>query len=205
MKNLKITAAALLLTLFSVDASAQPQQRRGGAPNDKERPTAEKMAEIATDKLDQRLELSDSQESKIYKINLKYAEAAESAHEAMKAEREAAKDNKAQGEKGERPDRETMKAKQAEMKSTKRAQMLEIMDILKDEQKIDYALMMAEQPRKGGEGSRGQGQMKGRKDGGKGCPKGAPQQGGQKGGQQQRPGERSERPHGGEQPQPTNE
>ncbi len=197
MKNLKIktASAALLLSLFAVSASAQPQQPHR-APNGKEHPTAEKMAEIATDKLDQVLELSDSQESKIYKINLSYAEKAEAARQEAKAEREAQKEEKAEGEKRERPDREAMMEKQKAAQESRKAQQLEIMEVLKDSQKIDYAMMLAKQPQRGGKPQQG---MRGGEQGGKpqqGKQGGNPQQGKQ-GGNKANQKDGQQRPQGG--------
>ncbi|MFI3316881.1 MAG: Spy/CpxP family protein refolding chaperone [Rikenellaceae bacterium] len=198
MKSLKITSAALLLTLFAVSASAQPQQQQRRAPQGGgERPTAEKIAETATDKLDQKLELTDAQESKIYAINLKYAQEREAKMEEMKAEREAKKAEKAnETEKAEKPEGKREGARRggapAEMKEKKeaaqddrKAQLVEIMSVLTDEQKIDYALMLSQakqgpkgpqQGKQGGQGGQGQQgpkggeQEKGRK------PEGEPRQ-----------------------------
>ncbi len=137
MKNLKIkaTSAALLLTLFTLSVSAQPQGRK--APQKGQKASAEKMAEISTDRLDQRLELTDAQESDIYAINLKYAQE----REAKRAERPK---RPAKGEeKAERPDREAIKSAMQESKECRKAHMIEIMQVLSDEQKIDYAMMLA--------------------------------------------------------------
>ncbi len=178
MKGLKIksVSAALLLMLFAVNASAQPQQPRKGGNKGGERPTAEKIAEIATDKLDQKLELSDSQETKIYAINLKYAKL----REENKPERPA---KMAEGEKPERPNQEEMKAKRDAAEAQKKAQMLEIMKLLSDEQKVEYALMQGENKAKRGgrpqqgKGQQGQGQQGRNPQGGRPeCPPPAPEQ-----------------------------
>ncbi|MFI3281440.1 MAG: DUF4890 domain-containing protein [Rikenellaceae bacterium] len=206
MKTLKIKAAsaALLLTLFAVNASAQPQRKapQGGG----EKPTAEKIAEISTDKLDQKLELTDSQEKKIYAINLKYAQERDANKPEERPERverpeRGAKDGEAA--KAERPDREEMKAKMEAAQANRKAHMVEIMSILTDEQKVDYALMLSEQQGRGqqGRGQKGQqGQQGQRGQGGQRGPKGQGGQGaedGKRGPQQQdgeRGGERQERP-----------
>ncbi len=141
MKALKIKtlSAALLLSIFAMSASAQPQQQQRRAPQGGERPTAEKIAEIATDKLDQALELTDAQESKILAINLKYA----------KLKEENRPEKPAKGEKGEnrpegeKPNRESMKAQMEAAKAQQKAQMGEIMKLLTDDQKVEYALFIA--------------------------------------------------------------
>ncbi|MFI3285504.1 MAG: Spy/CpxP family protein refolding chaperone [Rikenellaceae bacterium] len=143
MKNLKIktASAALLLTLFAANVSAQPQNR---APRGGERPTAEKAAEISTDKLDQKLDLTDAQESKIYKINLSYAQKAELQREETKSKREAAKSESA---KPQRPDRSEMREHQKAAQESKKAHSLEIMAVLTDSQKLDYAMLIAKETR----------------------------------------------------------
>ncbi|MFR9503034.1 MAG: hypothetical protein SNH73_01100 [Rikenellaceae bacterium] len=157
MKNLKIktVSAALLLSIFTMSASAQQQRK---APRGGERPTAEKIAEIATDKLDQKLDLTDSQESKILAINLKYAQ--------LRAE---SKPERAEHTKGtERPSSEEAKAKMEAMKAQrasaeeqKKAQMLEIMKVLSDEQKVEYALLIGNS--KGQKGPRSQHNQRGQR------------------------------------------
>lgn len=176
--NFKATSAALLLTLFAGSAMAQPQQGKGPQGGGKEQPTAEKIAEISTDKLDQKLELTDAQESKIYAINLKYAKEREAA-KAERPERPA----KGEEKKAERPDREEMKAKQDAAQDKKKAQMVEIMKILTDEQKVEYALFIGQAQNRGPKGQEGR----------------APQQKGGKGNKgKQQGGERPRGPKGGE-------
>ncbi|MFI3324270.1 MAG: DUF4890 domain-containing protein [Rikenellaceae bacterium] len=138
MKTLRIKtlSAALMLSLFALSAAAQPQQGRGPQRGG-ERQTPEKMAEIMTDEMDQKLELTDAQESKILAINLKYAKL----REENKPERGAKPE--ADEPKAERPDREAMKEKMEEQMEAQKAHMLEIMKVLSDEQKVEYALMLA--------------------------------------------------------------
>ncbi len=157
MKTMKIKAAsmAIALTALTFSAIAQPQQRgpqRGG-----EVKTPEKMAEIATDKLDQRLDLSDSQESKILKINLKYAklQAEQREEREPRAERPTA-DSERPSQEDRKAMMEDRKAMMTKMKEQKRAHQLEIMALLDDGQKLDYAAIVAK-PNKG----RGQGQQPG--------------------------------------------
>ncbi len=134
MKSIAIkSAAVILLTISTLSLSAQPKQR---APRGTERPTAEKIAEVGTDKLDQRLDLTDAQESKIYAINLKYAQAAE----ANRPEKQATK--------GERPTREQLEARHEVSRKAKEAQSLEIMNVLTDEQKIEYASLLSHSQKK---------------------------------------------------------
>lgn len=191
MKSLKIktASAVLLLSLFAVSASAQPQQGRRAPQGGKEPISAEKMAEISTDKLDQKLELTDAQESKIYAINLKYAQEREANKEA-RPERPAKGSEEA---KAERPDREEMKAKMEAAQAQRKAQLVEIMGVLTDSQKVDYALMLGEQKQhRGPQAPRAgqQGKGRGEQKGGQEC----------KEGQGQAEGRPQRRPEGAEAP-----
>ncbi len=190
MKNMKIKtlSATFVLALLAVGASAQPQGGRQGqgARQQEETLTAEKTAEIKTDKMDQVLDLSDSQESKIYKLNLKYAEE----QLAKKSERT----ERTEGEKSERPDKEAMKAKMTAQKEAVAAQNKAIMLLLDDEQKIKYAMMLAQTKGKG-QGQQGQKMQQGRR-GQQG--KGQMQRGGQ-GKMQQGKGSQSQKGQRGEQ------
>lgn len=201
MKSLKIktASAVLLLSLFAVSASAQPQQGRRAPQGGKEPISAEKMAEISTDKLDQKLELTDAQESKIYAINLKYAQEREANKEA-RPERPAKGSEEA---KAERPDREEMKAKMEAAQAQRKAQLVEIMGVLTDSQKVDYALMLGEQKQhRGPQAPRAgqQGKGRGEQKGGQECKEGQGKPRGGKEGQGQAEGRPQRRPEGAEAP-----
>ncbi len=192
MKTLRIKtlSAALMLSLFALSAAAQPQQGRGPQGGG-ERPTPEKMAEVMTDKMDQKLELTNAQESKILAINLKYAKL----REENKPERGAKPE--AGAEKAERPDREAMKEKMKErmeaQKAQQKAYMLEIMKVLSDEQKVDYALMLAHTK---GQGHGQRGEQGRRAPQGKEC-----KEGNDKRAPQNRGGQRGEQPKGEPRPE----
>lgn len=132
MKTIKIAVLATALVALTVSANAQPQ-RRGAQPS------PEKIAEVATDRMDQRLDLSDKQESKILAINLKYAKA--NAATKTRVKRPEA------GKKASDEDRKAMMEHRKEMmkaqKESRQAQKLEIMSHLNDEQKLKYAEMVA--------------------------------------------------------------
>ncbi|MFI3283135.1 MAG: hypothetical protein SNG10_06435 [Rikenellaceae bacterium] len=214
MKTLKLTAAsvALLFSVFTLSAQPQGGQQGGGRPQQggqrggqKEMISAEKMAEIKTDKMDQVLELSDSQEKKIYALNLDAAKEAVEMREAQKAEREAKMnergEKKESAQKPERPSQEQMKAKQEEMKAKreemkakKDANELAIMKILDDEQKIKFAKMLAREemrraPQQGGKMQQGQGrpQQGGKMQQGQGRPQQGEKKQGEKPGQRPQP------------------
>ncbi len=194
--NFKSVAAIALFSLFAVSVSAQPQHK---APQgDKEPLSAEKMAEIATDKLDQKLELTDAQESKIYAINLKYAKQREEQMAERKAERpeRPAKGEKPSDEqKAERPDREAMAEKMKAAQAERKAQMVEIMKVLTDEQKIDYAFMLSqEKPKRGPQGPQGAQAGQGR------GPQGKQGQGGAKCDDKDQKGQKGKQGQGGDQP-----
>lgn len=161
--GIKVASLALLMAVATLNVNAQAPRKGGMQP--KEKLSAEKMAEIQTDKLDQTLELTDKQESQIFDINLKYAN--------LRADRpeRPAKDNtlselerKAQMQE----QREKMKETREAAQEQKIAQMREIMAVLDDNQKIDYALFISksrgdrrpEGPR-GGEQRKGGQQKKG--------------------------------------------
>ncbi|MFI3262688.1 MAG: Spy/CpxP family protein refolding chaperone [Rikenellaceae bacterium] len=196
MKTLRIKtiSATLVLTALTLTVNAQqggrPQQRPGGGMG-KETIAPEKMAEKQTDKLDQELELTDSQEKKIYAIYLKQAQ------EASKKREEAPK------EKGERTEqfREEREAAMTAMKEQRLANLKEVMSVLNDEQKINFAILLSKKgngkaqqgrpqgPRQGMQGQRGG--QRGQQQGGKGVQQQRQQP---NGGQQQRGGERGRRP-----------
>ncbi len=145
-KVIKTLSAAFLLTAFVAGVNAQPRQggRQGQGTRPQQRElTAEKMAEIKTDTMDQVLNLTDEQEAKIYKLNLKFAEEAK----ATRAER-TSKSSSESTDKAERPSREEMQAKMKERREKQLAQEKEIMALLDDEQKIKYAKMLSEQKKK---------------------------------------------------------
>lgn len=167
--NFKTASAVLLLSLFAVNASAQSPQHKGAQRGgEQQRPTAEKIAEISTDKLDQKLELTDAQEKKIYAINLQYAQQ----QEAQAAEKKESRPSAEQRKEANRPDAETMKAKREEMVANKKAQMVEIMKILTDEQKVEYALLIGQSSNRRPERS---GKMQGKQGGQRGHGQKAPQ------------------------------
>lgn len=163
MKNLKSVLAAMLFLSFAVSVNAQPQPRggeRGGDRGGKEQLTPAKFAEKQTDLLDQKLELTDAQEKTIYKIYLAQATKKQAEMEAMKAEREAMK---AEKEKGVKPEGENRKEKMADRKDDMKDNLKEIMAVLKDDQKIEFAFLISEMKAKqGGKPQMGRGQQGGR-------------------------------------------
>lgn len=182
--KIKVSAMALLLSMMIVGVNAQPagQRHATGKPQQPhEQKSPEKIAEMRTDKLDQDLDLSDSQEKKIYAINLKVAKEAAAAREAAIKEREAKMKERQAQKPGEgqkptvRPSREEMQAKMKaraqEMAAKREAYHMDIMSNLKDAQKMKYAMAVAraeakQQMHKAKQGAKKQGvQQKGKKGG----------------------------------------
>lgn len=156
-------SAALLLTLSTMSLSAQPQPK--GRPNRAgERPSAEKIAEFKTDRLDQALDLTDAQEKNIYAVNLKYAE-----------QQQAKRPTRGTGVKGEKlsdeqraAKREAMAAQCQAAQATKKAYTTEIMSLLTEDQKVEYAMILAKskqqsRPQNCRKAQPGQGQSKGKR------------------------------------------
>ncbi|TXB63130.1 hypothetical protein [Phaeodactylibacter luteus] len=83
MKQLTMIAASLAL-FMAVSFTAQAQQR--GPQKERQRMTAEEKAQMQTDTMAARLELSEAQAAKVYEINLKYAQEMDARREAKKEE-----------------------------------------------------------------------------------------------------------------------
>lgn len=127
----KTVLVALVLTLFATGVNAQQSR-------DRKMLSPEKIAEQRTDKMDKELNLTDEQESKIYAINLKYAQQNLEQREAMKQQREEG----CEEETKTRPDRKEMQQK---MDEQQQAQTSEVMAVLDDEQKVKYTDMLSKQ------------------------------------------------------------
>lgn len=135
-------AVALMTTASITTINAQPQ--RGGNPEmreQREKPTTEEMAAKITEKMSERIGLSEAQAKKVYKINLDYLKKVEEAKK-LKSKRDKS-----------------------------------VLDILDDDQTIEYLDMLSSS-----------------KKGGRPMPKGQPQRGGKGGEKSGDKGGRAKRP-----------
>lgn len=99
MKKWMIAAALLVFTSLGV-AAQQKQQRTSQNKEQRVSQTPEQRAQVMTDRLAEKLNLSETQKKEIYQINLENATKREREMEAQKAERQAKQaEMKAQDEK----------------------------------------------------------------------------------------------------------
>lgn len=83
----KIFAAAMALCLMAGTSAFAQQQKT--APQTKERPTVEQMAQRQTERMTERLKLTDAQAKQVYEINLAQIKQMQAQREQMRAARNA--------------------------------------------------------------------------------------------------------------------
>ncbi len=132
MKFLAVTAALLCV----VGAMAQPQGggKRGGQEG--KRPSTEQVVEKMTDKMDEQLNLSDDQETKIKALMTEQFKAREAKAEEMKRQAETQRN---------------------EAKKERDAYEEKILAVLSDKQKIEYLKMKNDMVEQRGKGKKGEG------------------------------------------------
>lgn len=89
MKKTIFAAVATLCLMAGGAAFAQTESTPASAAAPKERPTLEQIAQHRTDRMAERLELTDAQKKQVYEINLQQLKDMEAQREAMRKAREA--------------------------------------------------------------------------------------------------------------------
>lgn len=208
-----MSVALVALSMVAVTSvNAQPQQR--------EPKSADEIAKMMTERLTKSLELTESQSSKIYDINLKYAEERHAKAEEAKAKREEAKSSKdgekgespkcgkecaqqgrppmPQGQQGRAPQQQQQRPGGKEMGESQKAMMKEIVAVLNTDQIVEFIEMKSKMPARQPQGGRGG--MQPQQRGGRQQPQFGSQRGPQGGPQGGRP--RPMGPEGSERPEP---
>ncbi len=173
-----MSVALVALSMVAVTSvNAQPQQR--------EPKSADEVAKVMTERLIKSLELTDNQSTKIYEINLKYAEERHAKAEEAKAKREEAKSSEDKKKKecaqqGRRPMPQGQgRAPQQrqggkEMGEAQKAMMKEIVAVLNTDQIVEFIEMKSKMPARQPQGGRRGMQQRG---GGRPQPQFGPQRG----------------------------